>query len=260
MAIPFKDLYKPWKDFNTKHFNTGRHKVELKHGDTEFNFSATPLTDPDVTVKAYCERCNTTIKAHGTPAGDFQLTTEWKDAAHGLKVTDVINFGSQHNGGWSVGAQYDVGSLIFNGEFASGSKKVASLAATAKLAAGWLVGGQALVPLGGDPSFTVGLRAGHQDFHFGAIATLKNLQAGLLWKDLGLELKLALDTFAHALALGWAGANAKIRAEVPTGLLQVAIRDETRKGVALTLSGEANVFTMSAAKWGANIAVDSAVL
>jgi len=260
MAIPFKDLYKPWKDFNTKNFNAGRHKVELKHGDTEVNFSASPLTDPDVTVKAFCDRINSSIKARGTPAGDFQLTTEWKDAKHGIKITDVCNFGAQHLGGWSIGAQYDVASMIFNGEFAVGSKKAASLAATAKVAAGWLVGGQALLPIGGEPSFTLGLRAGHQDFHFGALATLKNLQAGLLWKDLGLELKVALDTFAHSLALGWAGANAKVRAEMPTGLMQVAIRDEVKKGVALTLSGEANLFTLASAKWGANIAFDSAVM
>merc|ERR1711881_24346 len=101
-----------------------------------------------------------------------------------------------------------------------------------------------------DPSFTLGLRAGHQDFHFGALATLKNVQAGLLWRDLGVELKLALDTFANTIAFGWAGANAKVRAEMPTGLFQVALRDEVKKGVALTLSGEANLFTLSSAKWG----------
>lgn len=260
MAIPFKDLYKPWKDFHTKHFNAGKHKAEVKNGDTEINFSSGVLADPDVTVKAFVAPLNSTIKARGTPSGDFQLTTEYKDSKRGIKVTDTANFGAQHTGGWSVGAQYDAGSVVVNGEFAVGTKKAASIAATAKLAAGWLVGGQALVPIGGDPSFTLGLRAGHQDFHFGALATLKNLQAGLLYKDFGLELKLALDTLSHTLALGWAGANAKIRAEMPTGLIQVAIRDEVKKGIALTVSGEANLFTLSNAKWGANLAFDSAVL
>jgi len=254
LAVPFKDIYKPWKDFHTKSFASSKHKVELRSGSTEFSFSKGPLSDPEVSVKSYCDPLNSSIKAKGLSTGSFEVTTEWKDKAKGLTLTDTLLLGASGAGAWSVSGQYDLDNAVITGEITASAKKAAKVGIVTKVA-GLLVGGQADMLFGGTPNITVGFRAHHNEYHLGAIGDLKTVQAGLLYKNYGVELKLLLANMAHVIGIGWASNFAKVRAEFPTGLLQVAVREQIKKGVILTVSGEGNLLTHTGAKWGMNIEI-----
>eukprot|EP01013_Petalomonas_cantuscygni_P040240 TRINITY_DN72083_c0_g1_i1.p1 TRINITY_DN72083_c0_g1~~TRINITY_DN72083_c0_g1_i1.p1 ORF type:complete len:306 (+),score=82.87 TRINITY_DN72083_c0_g1_i1:42-920(+) len=288
--VLFRDLYKPFKDFNSKAFDAGKSKVEYKAAAApkspyksslvidflkssyelllEFPFQPIPQLPRSV------------LKAKALhPDQKLELTGETKH--DGWTVTKVLTSGASKRADFSLTVHKEMPENNFNSSLVLESKGLdlaSSLALVSRLPRWGLtagVQGVARAP-GGDfgklaTDGSMAFRARCGTDMWGATIDKKNIAVAWLHKVASSSHQMFLEcktTHANLLrqptfAVGWEDVNKtspmKARLEIPTGLLQLSYGIPVSANLKATVSTEVRSFDVGRASFGLHILFDNTV-